>query len=632
MDKNTLAAFALCLAILIAWNAFVLPHFTPPPKKPEKGKTAEPGDKEPVTKDDTAEPDRQPKPKPKPDDAKKPSELKPVKPEKPGTPKPPSPAGITGLPEAELQDRIEICPSGAPLLTIWTNEGAALKRLACSEYYKTIEHKENLTLLKRIEDAPLPFTLKNVMMLSGKDVSGPVEDGIDLDLDTRRYEVAQGEPNEVTFRTGYSNGLQVCKTFSVESDAYRLHAVLTFKNTGADQIKLQYRIIACGGIVPEDATGMHLYTATVTRDSYGRPDVEKVAASKLKKKPVSVEGDLLWAGCDNKYFAAMLHPAQESDDKIVYRATARSLEQPAPEDSPKDRPIQNATMELIAYPMTIPPGAEVVHRYAYFVGPKEKKILAAQGDGELIGLNDYGMFGLVSRALLWLLAQFNKAVPNYGLGIIFLTFVVRVCLHPLSRKTQISMHRMQKLQPLINELKEKYKNDPKRVQMEQWELFKKHRVNPLGGCLPMFIQLPVFLGLFRALQLSIVFRQAPFCLWIKDLSQPDHLATLPFNLPIIRNQFNLLPILMTATWLIQQATMPKPADPQQRQQQKIMMIMPLMFGFMLYHMASGLTLYWMTSTLLGIFEQQYIKRLIANLPDPKSIEEDAPKKSKRQRR
>ncbi|NOZ24015.1 MAG: membrane protein insertase YidC [Planctomycetes bacterium] len=632
MNRNTLLAIVLSALVLILWNAFVLPKLSPPPKPKKKTTVAEEAvrEKEPQAEKGKEKPEaEETKPKEETPKPEKPEETKGAKPEK--TKK------VEGLPEAKLQDNIELDLPDSKLMTTWTNRGGALKRLTFRDYYSDVEQVENLTLLKPVENAPLPLALTDAMMVSGKDVSSPVEEGYALDLDQRRYHVAM-EDGTLTFTTGYKNGLEVSKCFELEANAYHLSAALTFRNKGKEAIKLQYSIVACNPIVPEDASGMYIYAFTGMMDDIGRVKVQKVRAGKLHKRPLTVEGedvDILWSGCDTKYFAAALQPQQEPEAKWIYCAQATAFDQtlPAPNPKGKGKKISNAVMVMTSYPFVIQPGAEAVHRFSYFVGPKDKNVLAKQGSGKMVDLVDFGMFGAISKLLLWLLDGFYALIPNYGFGIIFLTFVVKLCLHPLSRKTQISMHRMQKLQPLVNELKERYKGDQQRLQREQWELFRKHRVNPFGGCLPMFIQIPVFLGLFRALQLSIVFRQQGFILWIKDLSQPDHLAVLPFSLPFIGHELNVLPILMTATWLIQQATMPKSADPQQQQQQKIMMFMPIMFGFMLYHMASGLTLYWMTSTLLGIFEQMYIKRLIAQMPDLEPVEKKkSPKKSSRRRR
>jgi YidC/Oxa1 family membrane protein insertase len=198
-------------------------------------------------------------------------------------------------------------------------------------------------------------------------------------------------------------------------------------------------------------------------------------------------------------------------------------------------------------------------------------------------------------------------LPNYGVAIVLLTLCIKVCLHPLQRKAQIAMRRMQHLTPLIKEMQEKYKGDRQKQSQAQMELWKKHNANPMSGCWPMLIQLPIFFGLFRMLRSAVELRHAGFVLWIKDLSQPDtltHVAGFPVN---------VLPVLMVISWVVQSSLQPKPVDEQQAQQQRMMKWMPVIFGVMLYNMASGLTLYWLTSTFLGILEQKWIKHQIAKM-------------------
>lgn len=177
------------------------------------------------------------------------------------------------------------------------------------------------------------------------------------------------------------------------------------------------------------------------------------------------------------------------------------------------------------------------------------------------------------------------------------------------------MFRMQQLQPMINQLKEKYKHDKQRMGKEQMLLFKKYGANPMSGCLPMVLQLPVFFALFRTLQLSFEMRQAPFVLWINDLSRPDTLMTLPFTIPFIGNALNILPLVMTGASFVQMKTTPKApaADPQAQAQQKMMSFMPIMFAFILYNMPSGLTLYWTVSTVFSIIEGIIIRKSIKKI-------------------
>ena len=205
---------------------------------------------------------------------------------------------------------------------------------------------------------------------------------------------------------------------------------------------------------------------------------------------------------------------------------------------------------------------------------------------------------------------------NWGWAIILLTLTVRMLLFPLQRKMQTSMARhatkMRRVQPKIDAIKEKYAKDPQKLRQEQARIFQEEgAMPPIGGCLPIFLQIPIFFGLFSALRVAFDLRHQPFMGWIQDLSQPDRLITFADSYPFVGDAFNLLPILMVVLWIGQQKVMPKPAtmNEQQAQMQKIMMWMPIMFGFFLYNYASGLSLYMITTSAFGIVESTVIRRV-----------------------
>jgi YidC/Oxa1 family membrane protein insertase len=231
-----------------------------------------------------------------------------------------------------------------------------------------------------------------------------------------------------------------------------------------------------------------------------------------------------------------------------------------------------------------------------------KDVLESLGPGfdQIINFGFFDYFGkFLLAALLW----FNKYVQNYGIAIILLTIVVRVGLFPLNQKSYKSMKEMQSLQPLVNELREKYKKNPQEMNKRMMALYREHKVNPMGGCLPLAFQMPVFIALFQALRNAVELRGAHF-LWITDLSEPDRLFTLtvPFDLPI-----NLLPLLVIVAMLIQQKMTPV-AGGQSETQQKMMQYMPIIFGFLFYSMPSGLTVYFLISTVLGLVQQYFVQK------------------------
>lgn len=231
-----------------------------------------------------------------------------------------------------------------------------------------------------------------------------------------------------------------------------------------------------------------------------------------------------------------------------------------------------------------------------YIGPKEEKWLR-ESDPQLPEVIDYGFFGVIARPLIVVLLWLHSYLGNFGWAIILLTVLINFVLFPLRLKQQVSMQKMQKIQPQMKTLQDRYKklkaNDPRRaeVQAEMMNLYKVHGVNPMGGCLPLVLQIPFFAAIWTALSISIELRQAPWMLWIRDLSQHD--------------PYYVLPILMAVSMVIMQRMTPTTVDPSQA---KVMMIMPLVFAFMFLNAQSGLALYWLTSNVVGIGQQYFMNQ------------------------
>ncbi len=229
-------------------------------------------------------------------------------------------------------------------------------------------------------------------------------------------------------------------------------------------------------------------------------------------------------------------------------------------------------------------------KFQLYIGPKEYDRLKA-ADHELERSVDYGWFAFIAKPLFVALKFFYRLVGNWGWAIVVLTVVIKLIFAPLTHKSQKSIKRMQKLQPLFAELKEKYKGDPPRLNKEMMELYKKHKVNPMGGCLPMLIQIPVFIALYRVLGNSIELRHAPFIFWLHDLSAKD--------------PYYVLPIIMGGSMLLMQKMTPTSMDPKQNM---IMMLMPVVMTFFFINLPSGLVLYFTVSNLLSMAQQFYINK------------------------
>jgi YidC/Oxa1 family membrane protein insertase len=262
-------------------------------------------------------------------------------------------------------------------------------------------------------------------------------------------------------------------------------------------------------------------------------------------------------------------------------------------------------------------------RVRLYVGPKEWERLTALGVGlEGAQARNYGHLLWIPwlpmwwfcLPLLWLMNFFGTHLPgqNYGLAIILLTVLVKVLFYPLTQKSMSSMKKMQVLQPQLNALRSKYRSDPQRMQREQMDLYRKHGVNPMGGCLPMIVQIPIFYALYLTLQFSVELQGAHFLLWITDLSKKD--------------PYYVLPILMGASMLVQQKMTPTVGDPRQAQ---IMLIMPVIFTFMFLEFPTGLVLYWLVNNILSVAQQVLIDRAARAARTPPPLEGRAEKETRR---
>ena len=288
-------------------------------------------------------------------------------------------------------------------------------------------------------------------------------------------------------------------------------------------------------------------------------------------------GEVSWAGFGHTYFFIALLPDNGAQHKISVRQAGAAL------------------LSAIA-------GPAANGRYTLFVGPKEINLLESVGKGIERSI-DFGYFGFVSKPLLYVLHFFHRFTASYGLDIIILTVLIKLLMWPLTHKSMVSMKSMAKLGPQMEKLKEKFGDDKEKLNREIMELYKRNGVNPLGGCLPMVLQFPVFIGLYNALSTPIELRHAPF-MWIKDLSRPDWQA-LPFTFNDWHLGIPILTILMGGSMFLQQWMTPSAGDPNQR---KMMMLMPLMFTFMFVSFPAGLTVYWLVNNVLSIVQQHWINR------------------------
>ena len=243
------------------------------------------------------------------------------------------------------------------------------------------------------------------------------------------------------------------------------------------------------------------------------------------------------------------------------------------------------------------------------MGPKSVSLLKTY-DTQLDRAVYFGKLDFLAKPCLWFMNFIYRYIPNYGVAIILLTIVSRGIFWPLAKKSYKSMGEMRRLQPLMQEIREKYKDDKTRMNQEMMGLYRTYKVNPMGGCLPMLIQLPVFFALYKMLYSAIELRHAPFFGWINDLSAPDRLFHFGFSIPFMHPPYGIpvLTLVMGATMLIQQKMSPQAGDPTQA---KMMMLMPLVFTFIFINFSSGLVLYWLVSNLFSIAQQYYTQKQMA---------------------
>lgn len=436
------------------------------------------------------------------------------------------------------------------------------------------------------------------------------------------FELVQVDATTVVARATSATGIRFERTLQL-SASYHIDVRDVFSNPGAAPSKLTPYAMTVGPMhmnPGETATPGLVYLGVDTLASESGSSVKHwgkhfneilgvkggfgCARPDLTLAPVSAEKELDtptdWVGVRNKYFVQLLAPSEPADDcrlHVKRLATAPGLE------------WESVSADLLFNSRMMAPGGQVERTASYYVGPKKYDLLKALGrhQSEVMQFGWWGWFRGICSALLWTLNAFHSLIPNYAVAIILVTVVVRTLFWPITHKSTESMKKMQRIQPLVAQLREKHKDNPQKLNQATMELYREHRVNPLSGCLPMLVQIPVFIALYTVLRSAIELRFAEF-LWIKDLSEPERLFTSTLHFPV-----NILPLLMTATTVLQTKLTPSTGDPQQ---QKIMMIMPVMFLFMFYNMASALVLYWTVSQGLAIVQLYWSKRISERNPLP----------------
>jgi YidC/Oxa1 family membrane protein insertase len=510
------------------------------------------------------------------------------------------------------------------------NKGGVLRELRTGHYKDSVDDEDVNdpehwpVLLTGVETLSEGFAGETGSLLLAADVSS--RDLIVRPLSEELWDMQllgpADAPTGVVFRLSPGRGVSFEKRFEVatkSASGWEFDLTLTVSNTAEPGViaagPRQFRFTPAANVPPALDDPFYVEPRAVAAGPFGSDDIEEDTAEMRAKGanlkgPLEVAGPLSFVGSHNKYFAFLMRGADSAATRSMAGA---SFERLAEKGTVETKWVNGRALLELSVPAA---GESKSYHYRVFAGPKEQHILSADSpDFLLVTEKDLNWFSGIGKLLLSFLNFLEKYTGNFGWAIVIMTLCIRAIMFPMTRKSQTAMSRyqkkMQRVQPKINAIKEKYKDDRQALAREQQKLMQEEGIfPPLGGCLPLFIQMPIFFGLFSALRTSFDLRQAPFMGYIQDLSRPDALFPLSFDIPVLHwETFNLLPIIMVVMWILQQATMPKPTDPQSARMQKMMMFMPVMMGFFLYNYAAGLSLYMITQSTVGIIEQKVIKKI-----------------------
>lgn len=391
-----------------------------------------------------------------------------------------------------------------------------------------------------------------------------------LASEDKNISLASGEKTDIVFRySDQANGLQFDKIYRVNGNGYQFDLIYTVRNFSSQNKSGVLQLTMVQPWDEETHASRYNFVGPVTLTG---KDLETDAVKKLAKE-IKTYRSPVWSGFETKYFISAGVPLDGSAEKVTVNKQGERVE----------NTFSSAYLNLA-------PQASGQMTFNFFFGPRDFEILENAGH-QLNKAIDLGFFAPIASPLRYVLQFFYGFVGNYGVAIILLTVIIKLIFWPLTQKSYTSMKEMQKVQPEIAKLREKFKNNKERLNKEIMTLYKEKRVNPLGGCLPMVIQIPVFFALYRVLMVDIALRHAPFIFWLQDLSAKD--------------PYYITPIIMGGTMFLQQKMTPSTMDPKQA---KMFMMMPVVFTFLFLNFPSGLVVYWLTNNLLTIGQQYLIHR------------------------
>jgi YidC/Oxa1 family membrane protein insertase len=464
---------------------------------------------------------------------------------------------------------------------VLSERGAAVTSDILKNYHESVD--KNSPLKEIIHEEAKNGTI--LSFLSGPNAAG-LEDAVfstDFSGDTL---AVKGQGGEIRFQHRLASGLIVEKVYKFVPDSYLVGLTVSVYNNGDKPYK--------GGL------GLELDNALAKdsgRYAFEGPSglignkLEQISEKKIKDHNF-FSGQVQWAAIEDRYFMTSIVPAADTNAQMKLLAD--------------DHTVKNQVVIDLG---EIPPHQKKSLDYKLFMGPKSVSLLKSYNNNLDRAIN-FGWFDFLAKPCLWFMNFIYRYIPNYGIAIILLTILSRGIFWPLAKKSYKSMGAMRRLQPLMQEIREKYKDDKTKMNQEMMALYRTYKVNPVGGCLPMIIQLPVFFALYRMLYSAIELRHAPFFGWINDLSAPDRLFHFGFKVPFMNPPYGIpvLTLVMGATMLVQQKMSPQAGDPSQA---KMMMLMPVVFTFIFINFSSGLVLYWLVSNVFSIAQQYYTQKQMA---------------------
>lgn len=473
-----------------------------------------------------------------------------------GTANPLAPAANTAPRLADYQESDKTVIQSDSLQITVSHLGGRILSYKLRDYKTSLESAEPLELVKLREDTSPPL---------GVTIGAVTDDAVQYSLTGRSgssFNVSGKDSLEIDFQGVLPGGVPITKTLKVSGEGYLFETKVKLGVRSAERLWLSWPEFAPGN---DDSS----YDAKNILYLSDEKDLERVASKSIEENYTDINAE--WLGFGNKYFTTTLLPKAEGHNGRFRR---------------------NKDLFVLQAAGTLEGGS-----FELYVGPKERAALTAAGY-ELSRSIDLGFFTPLAVLLIIPLNIFYGWLGNYGLAIILLTLCIKALFLPLTQKSLESMKAMQDLQPEMKAMRERIK-EPTELNKEMMALYKRKGVNPMGGCFPMLIQLPVFLGLYNGLLNSIELRHAPFALWIQDLASPERLELFGIGVPVMI-------LLMGVAMMVQQYTTPSAMDPAQK---KAMMMMPFVFTimFIIFPFPAGLVLYWLTNTLISIVQQAYLR-------------------------